>query len=116
MQSSRWPDRALLWQAASIVLPLAILSGVAFYYLREDKASIEQQAREQAGILAPELARRMAAHLAPSFAGRLHCPRASCAMAGSNRRPITRGCLSRPDGRITRRPARPPRTRSTTHW
>ena len=59
MKSRRWPDFTLLWQAALVVLPVAILSGVALYYLREDKASIEQEARDRAGVLAPELARRL---------------------------------------------------------
>jgi hypothetical protein len=31
MRSRRWPDFALLWQAALVILPVAILSGVALY-------------------------------------------------------------------------------------
>jgi hypothetical protein len=59
MKSSRWPDLALVWQAALIVLPVAILSGVAFYYLREDKSSIEPEARARVRAFAPELARQV---------------------------------------------------------
>jgi signal transduction histidine kinase len=50
-------NHALLWQAALIVLPVAVLSGVALHFLRVDKASVEQDARERAQILAPEMAR-----------------------------------------------------------
>ena len=52
-------DFALLLQAVLIVLPLAILSGVALYFLREDRASIEQEARDRANVLAPELVQRL---------------------------------------------------------
>ena len=59
MKSRRRYDFALLWQAVLIVLPLAILSGLALYFLRADKASIEQEARGRANLLAPELAQRL---------------------------------------------------------
>jgi signal transduction histidine kinase len=59
MKSRPRYDFALLLQAVLIVLPLAILSGVALYFLREDRASIEQEARERANVLAPELAQRL---------------------------------------------------------
>lgn len=59
MKSHPRHDFALLLQALLIVLPLAILSGVALYFLREDKASIEQEARDRASVLAPELAQRL---------------------------------------------------------
>jgi signal transduction histidine kinase len=59
MKSRPRHDSTLLWQALLVVLPLAILSGVALYFLREDRASIEQEARERANVLAPELAQRL---------------------------------------------------------
>ena len=59
MKSRPRYDFALLLQAVLIVLPLAILSGVALYFLREDRASIEQEARDRANVLAPELAQRL---------------------------------------------------------
>lgn len=60
MKSRPRHDFALLLQAVLIVLPLAVLSGVALYFLREDRASIEQEARDRAKVLAPELAQRLA--------------------------------------------------------
>jgi signal transduction histidine kinase len=59
MKSRRHPDISLIWRGALIVLPVAILSGIALYSLREDKASIEKEARDRAQVLAPELARRL---------------------------------------------------------
>jgi signal transduction histidine kinase len=67
-------NRRLAWQGSLIVLPVAILAGVALNFLREDKASIEQEARTRAEALAPELARRFGQRAAASFraaAGRL---------------------------------------------
>ncbi|MBP1779742.1 MAG: hypothetical protein H6Q86_5753, partial [candidate division NC10 bacterium] len=46
----------MLWRAAFIVLPVAVLSGVALYSLRQDRASIEREARDRARVLAPNLA------------------------------------------------------------
>ena len=60
MKSRGSPDLALVRQATLIVLPVAILSAVAFYYLIEDKAFIEREARERVRLLAPELARQVA--------------------------------------------------------
>jgi signal transduction histidine kinase len=62
-------DRSLLWQAALIVLPVAVLSGVALHFLRVDKASVEQDARERAQILAPELARDLGPRLSEALRG-----------------------------------------------
>ncbi len=59
MNSRRYPGTSLIWRAALIVLPVAILSGIALYSLREDKASIEEEARDRAKVLAPDLARRL---------------------------------------------------------
>jgi signal transduction histidine kinase len=41
------------------VLPLAVLSGIALYFLRQDKASVEHDARDRAEAIAPELARQL---------------------------------------------------------
>ena len=62
-------DLSWLWQAALIVLPVAILSGVALHFLRVDKASVEQDARERAQILAPELARDLGRRAGESLGG-----------------------------------------------
>jgi len=59
----------LLWQAALIVLPVAILSGVALHFLRVDKASVEQDARERAQILAPELTRDLGPRVSEALRG-----------------------------------------------
>ena len=56
MKRRRRPDFALLWRAALIVLPLAALSGVALYSLRQDRTSIEREAGDRARALAPNLA------------------------------------------------------------
>ena len=56
MESRRRADFALLWRTALIVLPVAVLSGVALYSLRQDRASIEREARDRARVLAPNLA------------------------------------------------------------
>ena len=64
MKKRRWTDFALLWQAALVVLPVAVLSGVALYSLRVDKASVERDARERAAGLAQELAQRLGEHAA----------------------------------------------------
>jgi signal transduction histidine kinase len=74
MKSRRWSDFALLWQAALVILPVAILSGVALYYLREDKASIEQEARDRASVLAPELARRLGERVGEALKSRPALP------------------------------------------
>jgi len=59
MQRRVKPDHRLLAQAALVVLPVVFLSGFALYDLRQDKASIERDARERAAALAPEMARRI---------------------------------------------------------
>jgi len=60
MKSGRPAQTAWIAQAALIVLPVAVLSGVALHYLREDKASIEQDAKNRAYSIAPEVARHLA--------------------------------------------------------
>ena len=59
MKTGRPAQTAWIAQAALIVLPVAILSGVALHYLREDKASIEQDAKNRAYSIAPEIARQL---------------------------------------------------------
>src|SRR6185369_5437184 len=59
MTTRRGWDLAWLAQAALIVLPVAVLSGVAFHFLREDKDAIIQDARDRAGSLASEIAGRI---------------------------------------------------------
>jgi signal transduction histidine kinase len=59
MQTRRHWEIAWIAQAALIVLPVAVLSGVALHFLREDKVAIEQEARDLARSLAPETARRI---------------------------------------------------------
>jgi signal transduction histidine kinase len=59
MKIGRPAQTAWIAQAALIVLPVAILSGVALHYLREDKASIEQDAKNRAYSIAPETARQI---------------------------------------------------------
>jgi signal transduction histidine kinase len=49
---------SFLKQTLLIAAPLAVLSGIALYSLRQDKASLETEARDRARMLAPELARQ----------------------------------------------------------
>ncbi len=50
---------AWIAQAALIVLPVVILSGVALHFLREDKTAIEKDGRDRANAIAPEVARQI---------------------------------------------------------
>lgn len=59
MQSRHRPQFALFLQAGLIVLPIAILSGVGLHFLRQDRAAMEQDARDRAHELAPEAARQI---------------------------------------------------------
>jgi signal transduction histidine kinase len=59
MKAQRPAQLAWIVQAALIVLPVAILSGVALHFLHEDKTAIEKEARDRANSLAPEVARRI---------------------------------------------------------
>lgn len=56
MKSPSRPHASFGKQALLIAAPLVILSAFALYSLRRDKASIEQDARDGAQALAPELA------------------------------------------------------------
>src|SRR6185312_4702677 len=57
----KMPRAQLMWigQAVLIVLPVVILSGVALHFLREDKAAIEQDAKNRANAIAPDVARQI---------------------------------------------------------
>ncbi len=57
---SRREHKRFVWQALLIAAPVLILSAIALYSLRLDKASIEQQAREDARVTAQTLARDLA--------------------------------------------------------
>jgi signal transduction histidine kinase len=55
----RGRDASLWWQVLLIVPPVVALAAVALYSLRQDRASIDQDARRNASLLALELARRV---------------------------------------------------------
>jgi len=59
---------SLLWQVLLVVPPVIVLSAVALYSLRQDRAAIEQDARKNAAVLAPELARRWGARVQTDLA------------------------------------------------
>jgi signal transduction histidine kinase len=54
---------SLLWQVLLVVPPVIVLSAVALYSLRQDRAAIEQDARRNAAALVPDLARRWGARV-----------------------------------------------------
>jgi signal transduction histidine kinase len=56
MKNHRARQAGFGWQACLIAAPVAILSAIAFYSLRLDRASIEQDARDHARSLASTLA------------------------------------------------------------
>jgi signal transduction histidine kinase len=97
MKSRRWPDSALLWQAALVILPVAILSAVALYSLRQDKASIEQEARSRASELAPELARRLGEHAAEL----LKAPMGGMIQYGRITSPVDYPAMPEPEEKLT---------------
>lgn len=71
VRSAHW--QALL-QALLVLLPALLLPGLGIYFLRQDKAAVNQEARQRASELAPELARRMVqafyeAIRSPAFSG-----------------------------------------------
>src|SRR5688572_9147100 len=68
MRGRRRRRVGFLLQAALIAVPLAILSAVALYSLRQDKAAIEQDARDRAKILVSELAHQWSQHASKEFA------------------------------------------------
>jgi signal transduction histidine kinase len=60
MPTGRRSEWVLLLQATLVALPVAGVAGAAVHFLRSERAEVEQQAREGAGILAPEFARQLA--------------------------------------------------------
>jgi signal transduction histidine kinase len=74
MESGRWTGFALVWQAALVLLPAAMLPGLAIYFLRQDRAAVEQQARDQASVLAPELARQLGERVGLALRGQPELP------------------------------------------
>ena len=56
-----WKTWPLAWigQAALIVMPVLVLSGVALHFLREDRTAIDQDARNRAKALGPDAARQI---------------------------------------------------------
>ena len=97
MKSRPWTDFALLWQAALVVLPVAVLSAAALYSLREDKASIEREARDRAAELAPELAQRLNERAADS----LELPMAGLIDDGRITSPVDYPPLPEPPEKLT---------------
>ena len=75
---------SLLWQVLLVVPPVIVLSAVALYSLRQDRAAIEQDARKNAAVLAPELARRWGARVETDLAALVA---SACAMAGQAAQP-----------------------------
>ena len=59
MKDRRRRELGLVWQAALVVLPVAVLSGVALHFLGQDRAAVETEARGKAQALAPALALRL---------------------------------------------------------
>src|SRR5579862_7189597 len=59
MPTIRRSELALLLQAILIALPVAVLAGGALHLLRNDRTEVEQQARDNARVIAPELARQL---------------------------------------------------------
>jgi signal transduction histidine kinase len=97
MKRRLWPDFPLVWQAALVVLPVVVLSGVALYYLREDKASVEQEARTRAAELAPELAQRLGEHAAEFF----KAPMGGSIQDGRITAPVDYPRVPEPPGQLT---------------
>jgi signal transduction histidine kinase len=59
MNIHRFRRSTLFLQTLLILLPITILSGIALYSLRQDRALIEWEARERARTMAPEIAQRL---------------------------------------------------------
>src|ERR1700683_4379829 len=58
MKTLRSAQMAWIGQAALIVLPVVVLSGVALHFLREDRTVIERDARNRANSLGPDAPRQ----------------------------------------------------------
>lgn len=77
---------SLLWQVLLVVPPIIVLSAVALYSLRQDRAAIEQDARKNAAVLAPELARRWGARVQADLTALVA---SACASAGQAAQPAS---------------------------
>lgn len=58
----------LVWQVLLIALPVIILSSIALYSLRQDRAAIEQDARRNASVQVPDLALRWGVRVSTDLA------------------------------------------------
>jgi signal transduction histidine kinase len=65
---ARSADASLLWQVLLIVPPVIALAAVALYSLSQDRTAVEQDARRNASVLAPDLARRWGARVEADLA------------------------------------------------
>jgi hypothetical protein len=61
------PQSVFHWQALFIAAPVVIMSIIALYSLRQDKASVLQNARSDADSIAPVLARNCAEAIAKGW-------------------------------------------------
>ena len=82
----RGGDTSLLWQVLLVVPPVIVLSAVALYSLRQDRAAIEQGARRSAAVLAPDLARRWGARVETDLAALVA---SACGAAGAAAEPAS---------------------------
>jgi signal transduction histidine kinase len=86
---------SLLWQVLLVVPPVIVLSAVSLYSLRQDRAAIEQDARTNAAVLAPDLARRWGARAQADLEALVT---SACAAAGRQAAPAS---PDRPDSADT---------------
>ncbi len=75
---------SLLWQVLLVGPPVIVLSAVALYSLRQDRAAIELDARRNTAVLAPELARRWGARVQADLAALVSSACASAAQPASS--------------------------------
>ena len=71
MKAPRPAQLAWIGQAALIVLPVVVLSGVALHFLREDRTVIEQDAKNRANSLGPDAARQIGEQITAFLAASL---------------------------------------------
>ena len=86
----RGGDASLLWQVLLVVPPVIVLSVVALYSLRQDRAAIEQDARRNAAALAPDLARRWGARVEADLSALIA---SACAATAQPSQPASPGHL-----------------------
>jgi signal transduction histidine kinase len=71
MKTVRPAQLAWIGQAALIVLPVVVLSGVALHFLREDRTAIEQDAKNRANSVGPDAARQIGEEVSAFLAANL---------------------------------------------